>query len=126
MHKLVVVVFLTSMLLGLAGTAFADTQYVVQPKDTLFRIALRFHTTVGALVRANHLANPNRIFAGQVLTIPSGKPLTGHLARYHVKRGDTLWRIARFFHSSVAAIQAANRLNSTLIFTGQILFVPTR
>lgn len=44
--------------------------YTVQPGDTLFSIAVRFRTTTYALQIANHLANPNFIYPGQVLTIP--------------------------------------------------------
>lgn len=47
-------------------------QYVVQAGDTLASIAQRFGTTVEAIVRANNLTDPNLIFVGQVLTIPTG------------------------------------------------------
>lgn len=47
-------------------------QYVVQAGDTLTSIAQRFGTTVEAIVRANNISNPNLIFVGQVLTIPTG------------------------------------------------------
>ncbi len=44
--------------------------HVVQRGETLYRIALRYGTTVQALVAANNLANPNLIYRGQRLTIP--------------------------------------------------------
>lgn len=44
--------------------------YVVKPGDTLFGIALRFNTTIDALVQANQIANPNLIEVGQRLVIP--------------------------------------------------------
>jgi LysM repeat protein len=50
----------------------AGGTYVVQPGDTLSRIALRFGVTVAALVQANSLANANVIYVGQRLTIPAG------------------------------------------------------
>ena len=43
--------------------------YVVQAGDTLSRIAIRFNTTVAALVQANNIVNPNLIYVGQVLQI---------------------------------------------------------
>jgi LysM repeat protein len=49
--------------------------YVVQPGDTLTRIAARFGTTVQALVVANNIVNPNLIFVGQVLVIPGTGPV---------------------------------------------------
>lgn len=44
--------------------------YIVQRGDTLTRIAIRFHTSVIALVIANNIPNPNLIFAGMRLIIP--------------------------------------------------------
>ena len=44
--------------------------YRVVQGDTLSGIALRFGTTVQALVRANHIADPNLIYVGQTLVIP--------------------------------------------------------
>lgn len=43
--------------------------YTVQPGDTLSEIALRFHTTVAALVEKNGIADPNLIYVGQNLII---------------------------------------------------------
>jgi lysozyme len=42
----------------------------VKAGDTLYVIAVRYGTTVPALVTANNLADPNKITVGQVLTIP--------------------------------------------------------
>jgi len=44
--------------------------YIVKRGDTLSAIAKRYHTTVGTLANLNHIANPNRIWAGQKLQIP--------------------------------------------------------
>ncbi|HEY6040864.1 MAG TPA: LysM peptidoglycan-binding domain-containing protein [Anaerolineae bacterium] len=44
--------------------------YRVHWGDTLSSIAWRFHTSVGALASFNHIWNPNRIFAGQLLRVP--------------------------------------------------------
>jgi LysM repeat protein len=61
------------LLLSSPGSYTAPTtgtsQYVVRSGDNLARIASRFHTTVSALVAANHLANPNLIRIGATLTV---------------------------------------------------------
>lgn len=44
--------------------------HVVQRGETLALIARRYGVGVGELARANGIANPNRIFVGQVLRIP--------------------------------------------------------
>lgn len=46
--------------------------HVVQPGDTLSAIARRYGTTVNAIAAANNIANPNLIFVGQRLVIPTG------------------------------------------------------
>lgn len=43
--------------------------HVVQPGETLTRIAARYGVTTADILRLNRLANPNIIFAGQRLTI---------------------------------------------------------
>ncbi|MGQ9666584.1 MAG: LysM peptidoglycan-binding domain-containing protein [Anaerolineae bacterium] len=68
-------IYAGQVLLIPSGTALppsmpAATYYVVQPGDTLARIALRYGTTVWALVQANNLPNPSLIYPGQVLVIP--------------------------------------------------------
>ncbi len=48
------------------------TTHVIQPGETLFRIALRYRTTVATVAAANNIADPQTIYAGQRLTIPCG------------------------------------------------------
>ena len=49
-----------------------DMVYVVQPGETLFRIALRYNMTAWNLAAYNKLDSPTMIYAGQRLMIPSG------------------------------------------------------
>lgn len=44
--------------------------YTVKPGDTLWAIAVRYHTTVSALASMNHLSNPGFILIGERLQIP--------------------------------------------------------
>jgi hypothetical protein len=46
--------------------------HTVVAGDTLSALALRYGSTVAALARANNIPNPDRIFVGQRLVIPSG------------------------------------------------------
>lgn len=48
-----------------------ETIHVVQPSETLFRIALRYGSTVATLAEINSLADPTLIFVGQRLIIPA-------------------------------------------------------
>jgi LysM repeat protein len=109
--------------------------YVVQPGDTLSSIAYRFGTTTSAIAAANGIANPNRIYAGQKLIIPSANcapgpippappPPGGQCINYVVKPGDTLSGIAARYGTTAAAIAVRNGLkNPNFIYVGQHLVV---
>ena len=48
--------------------------HIVQPGETLTRIASRYGTTVSAIVAANGIADPSLILVGQRLAIPGSAP----------------------------------------------------
>jgi LysM repeat protein len=112
----------------LAFTLFAAAAtYTLKPGDTLGGVAQRFHVTVGALASANHIADPNKVYAGQTLVIPgavsaaSATPVAGHV----VRSGETLGGIAARYHVSVGALAKANGIaNPNLIRVGQTLKIP--
>ncbi len=119
------------------GLAFADTTYVVQAGDTLFKIAQRFNVNPATIISANNLTNPNLIFVGQRLIIPSGggasapvptqPPASTSTAgtTYIVQAGDTLGKIMQKFNVTASALIAANGLtNPNLIFIGQRMVIP--
>jgi LysM repeat protein len=47
--------------------------YTIQAGDTLAKVAMHFGTTVNAILAANvgQIADPNRIYVGQKITVPS-------------------------------------------------------
>jgi len=47
------------------------TTYTVLPGDSAFKIARRFGVDEEALLEANDISNANRVYVGQVLTIPA-------------------------------------------------------
>jgi LysM repeat protein len=109
--------------------------------ETLMGIAVRYGTTIRALVIRNHLSDPSRIYAGQVLRIfgahhqarrPHGasqggasRPPRARVVIHTVRAGETLSGIAMWCGVPVDAIAAANRLaNPSFIRTGQQLRIP--
>jgi LysM repeat protein len=103
--------------------------HVVQPGENLFRIAMRYGTTVEAIARANNIVNPWFIYVGQKLIIPVGDgplPPPGSPGRTHVVQpGETLYSIALRYNTTVRALVVANNLsNPNLIYVGQVLNVP--
>ena len=102
--------------------------YTVQRGDTLFAIARRYGTTVDEIVNINSIANPNLIYPGEVLRIPTNSTTQGEETRgtgdiiYTVQRGDTLSKIAREYNVSVAHIVELNDIsNPNLIYPGEKL-----
>lgn len=105
--------------------------HVVEQGENLTLIASRYGTTVEAIVQANAIANPNLIYVGQRLVIPSGNEPPSESpaqAEVHVVRpGEYLSLIARLYGTTVWALAAANDLaNPSLIYPGQRLLIPTR
>lgn len=101
-------------------------KYTVKSGDTLYKIATMYNTTVAKIAAANNIANVNSIYVGQVLVIP-GTTVTPPTTtvKYTVKSGDTLYKIATMYNTTVAKIAAANNItNVSLISVGQVLTIP--
>jgi LysM repeat protein len=111
------------------GTKPGDGQtvtHVVQPGENLFRISLKYGTTVEAIAAANSIVNPSLIYAGQTLTIPVGSAPPYPGTRYHiVQPGETLSGIALRYGTTPWAIARANGIsNINYIYVGQTLRIP--
>jgi nucleoid-associated protein YgaU len=50
------------------------TYHAIRSGETLYKIGLRYNLTWMPIAEANNIVNPNRIYAGQVLCIPSLSP----------------------------------------------------
>jgi membrane-bound lytic murein transglycosylase D len=99
----------------------------VRPGETLSVIAASYRTTVASLMDANGLRNANRIWPGQQLRVPAvqvtSSPALPASGRYTVRRGDSLWTIARRFGTTVDRLKRDNDLRSSSLTPGQSLVV---
>ena len=96
--------------------------YRVRPGDTLSKIAGRYGTTAAVLAQLNGIANPNLIYAGQVIRIPVGSTHPVEPTYYVVRRGDTLSGIAKRFGTTFQRLMQINGIrNPNLIYAGQRL-----
>lgn len=115
---------------GSGGAAPAPTAsgatYVVRSGDTLSAIAANHGTSVTVLVALNHLANPDRINAGQVIILPTAGPATPPAPRvYVVQPGDSLGKIAAKlgYPGGYPALAARNGIsNPNLIKIGEQIY----
>ncbi|MCP4543268.1 MAG: LysM peptidoglycan-binding domain-containing protein [Chloroflexi bacterium] len=106
----------------------SSSVHIVQPGETLSRIALQHGVTSQAIAAANGIANPNLIYVGQRLVIPgdNGTPPSSSSQTYTVQPGDTLSAIAlRFGVSTWSLAQTNNIRNPALIYVGQVLLIPS-
>jgi len=128
-------------------TKLAELPAYVPPKDTytvhrvrrgetLSTIARRYGSSVNSIVRANNLRSRNRIRAGQRLKIPTrGSTVTASRAAvatgpaasqtYSVRRGDSLWKLASRYGTTVDRIKRDNGLRSDNLTVGQKLRINT-
>ena len=131
----------------------SGNSYVVQAGDSLYQIARRFGVTVQALIAANAITDPQRIYPGTILTIPGATdapppqptstptsppstptpapsatpaPPDSGQKTYTVQSGDSLYLIARRFGVTVQALALVNQLNNWWrIYPGQVLVIPS-
>ena len=94
--------------------------YTVQKGDSLWKISQRYKVPVNDITAFNNLSNIN-IKIGDELRIPITNMKTE--VTYTVKRGDTLWSIAKDFEVSVDDIKNVNNLTTNLLTVGQNLII---
>lgn len=135
--------FLIAFVAGIILAVFAtptlaqESTHLVQPGETLFRIALRYGVDVDTMAQYNGIANAWTIYAGQTLMIPGSTPVeeappppvevasASGPAQYHtIQRGENLASIARRYGLEPAELANLNSiLNPNLIYAGQELIV---
>lgn len=104
-------------------------RHTIRPGDTLRELASRHQVTVNAIQRANHLTT-HQIRATQELLIPLSESVAVTLARantrgervsYRVRKGDSLYVIAKRFQVTVTDLRRWNDIVGRLIKPGQKL-----
>lgn len=102
--------------------------YIVKKGDSLYSIANKYNTTVEELKRINNLTS-NILSIGQVLKLPSDKANNvekeENTISYTVKKGDSLYSIARKYDTTIDRIKDLNNLTTNLLSIGQVLLIPT-
>ena len=132
----------------------APKTYVIQPGDSISKIAHRTGVSSHEIMELNHIKNANLVRVGQKIQLPgyakdvaagsvkettvakksggkkvagasTGKKASGATAGgYEVKPGDSLEKIAKKNGVKIADLKAANKLTSDKIRVGQKLVIP--
>lgn len=131
MHRFVIAL-LFMLTIALPVAAQQNRTHTVQPGDSLTKIAQQYNTTADAIATANRIVNPNLIYRGQVLVIPSAgttppvsQPSYGSF-NYTIVYGDTLSTIADRYGTTVQAILDANTWyrRTDMLRAGQVFVIP--
>lgn len=95
--------------------------YIVQPGDTLYKIANKYNMTVNELKTLNNLTN-NVLNIGQRLKVVKNDMPAANV--YIVKSGDSLYSIAKRYGVSVDELKRVNNKTSNLLTIGESLKIP--
>jgi len=106
----------------------------VRNGETLSVIARKYRTSVRSIMRANNLRRSNYIVAGKRLKIPRRgymqssprsvqKPRNGQAVNHIVRKGDSLFTIAKRYGTTTKKIQELNHLTTTTLQKGQVLII---
>jgi membrane-bound lytic murein transglycosylase D len=106
----------------------------VRRGESLSTIARRYRTSVAKIKRANNLRG-SMIRAGKKLKIPQRgyvaskkrtvKPTKAPSSGVHyVRKGDSLWILAKRYGTTVKKIRALNNLRTSRLYIGQSLKIP--
>lgn len=110
---------------SLKGSNEENDYYIVQKGDSLWSIAKKYNTTVEELKSINNLKT-NLLSIGQRLKIKGTKVNPDNQNIYKVQKGDTLYKIANMYGTTVDNLKKLNNLNSNTLSIGQELIVPSK
>ena len=106
----------------------------VRHGESLSVIARKYRTSVRKIMRANNMRRSNYIVAGKRIKIPQRgymtkpsqiyqKPKNGQAVRHRVRKGDSLYIIAKQYGTTTKRIQDLNNLKTTMLHKGQVLTI---
>ena len=104
-----------------------SVRYIWKQDDTLVKVATAFQTTVSALIGVNPDIDFSKIAANTQICIPTRRLTCPDADLYVIKKGDTLWDIAREYGVSVNTLMELNPyVEPTRLQIGQYICVPKR
>lgn len=94
--------------------------YIVKKGDSLWSISQKYNIIVNDLIKLNELDSIT-LQIGQELKVPKVELTNPNEEIYIVKKGDTLWSIAKEFDMTVSELKEINELKSNTLSIGQQL-----
>ena len=102
----------------------AQDYYIVKKGDTLYSISKRFNINIDNIKQINNLEG-NTVSEGQKLYLTSIEQNNDNNT-YIVKKGDTLYSIAKQFNLEIEDIINENKLTGNVLSIGQLLLIPNK
>lgn len=115
--------FLISSFL-IAAMASAQSAYFVhtiKDGETLTKLANRYGTTVGDIMRLNKMTTSSKLETGEQVKIPKTGENAAEATTHVVAKGETLYSIAHKNHITVAQLRDWNNIADNTIKDGQVL-----
>lgn len=121
-------------------TALRVVKHRIRKGDTLWGISRKYKTPVSVIKNENGVRNRMRLRVGRYIKVPvldtpqasgavakrKAKP-TGGGTRYIVRRGDSLWKLAKRFRTNIKRLRRLNNLSQRArLKVGQRLKIPSR
>ncbi|MEG0873811.1 MAG: LysM peptidoglycan-binding domain-containing protein [Clostridiales bacterium] len=101
-------------------------EYTVKEGDTVYKISNEKGIPTNAIVNANGLDNGGKtIYPNMVLVLDSNAGNTVN-ANYTVKYGDSLYKIAQAYGTTVSTLIGDNGMVAERIYVGQQIYVPQK
>ena len=108
------------------GNSSNNNSYIVMKGDTLYSIARMFNISVDDLKKLNNLTT-NNLSVGQSLIVKKNEDTNvSDVSSYTVVSGDTLYKIANKYNTTVSNLKTLNNLSNDNLSVGMKLIVPMK
>ncbi len=98
-------------------------EYKVKRGDNLYKIAKAHHTTTREVLKTNHFRSNSDLVIGKMIKVPVDTYF--HLKNYTIRKGDTLYKIARMHNTTTTRVLLANNMRrGSRLKKGKIIKVP--
>lgn len=98
-------------------------KYLIKTGENISSIAKKFNTTENIIMDLNNIPFPDMIRAGKEIIVPINKEK--YFEYYTIKKGDTLYGIAREYNINPDLLALLNGLNSEdYIYPNQEILIP--
>jgi murein DD-endopeptidase MepM/ murein hydrolase activator NlpD len=99
--------------------------YIVQPGDTLSKIAVRFNIELADLTDANGISDPNQLFVGDGLVLPGVDWVSGTLDVQEIEVGETFRSLRRRYQLAPVVLgRVSGVISPTQVYAGYPLMMP--